>query len=247
MDTRSGLSAVALILAAIIGGGAYIQGKEIETKHMSQFTITVVGEAKVTAEPDIATLNFGVQTGRQPTADGAMRMLNEKMASIIQGIEAIGIADRDISTQYLSLNPAYDWDEGRRVDQGFEANQSLMVKVRDLSKISQALDVAITAGANQAGNVQFTIDDPEDLRAAAREEAIKDAQMKAKTLADSLGVELEEMTGFWEEQSYGGPQPAMRMEAMDAGYGGGGLTASVPAGEQDVTVRVNLTYRIDED
>lgn len=235
------------IAVALVAGGLYVAGKYVETRHMDQFTISVQGQGTVNAVPDIATLNFGVQTGRQKTADGAMKMLTDNMTKVIEAVKAAGVEDKDIYTQYLSLNPAYDWNDGRRIDQGFEASQSLMVKVRDLSKISAVLDAAVRSGANQAGSVGFTIDDPEELKAKAREEAITDAQMKAQKLARDLGVSLGKMQGFWEEYGYNGSPVMMRSEmAMDSGgYGGGGpIAPPVPAGEQEVSVSVNLTYRI---
>jgi hypothetical protein len=235
------------IVVALVAGGLYVTGKYVETRHMDQFTISVQGSGKVSAVPDIATLNFGVQTGRQNTAAGAMKMLTEKMTAVINELEAAGVEEKDIRTQYLNLNPAYDWNEGKRVDRGFEATQSLMVKVRDLDKISTVLDVAVKAGANQAGSVGFTIDDPEVLKEQARAEAIEDAKIKAMKLAKDLGVGLGSMQGFWEDAGYGGPQPMMmRAETMDSGgFGGGGMKAPpIPAGEQEVAVNVNITYRI---
>lgn len=232
------------IVVALVAGGLYVTGKYVETRHMDQFTISVQGQGKVNAIPDIATLSFGVQTGRQKTADGAMKMLSESMNKVFEAVKAAGVEEKDIATQYLSLNPSYDWNEGTRIDTGFEANQSLTVKVRDLEKISAVLDAAVKAGANQAGSVGFTIDDPKVLKEEAREKAITDARAKAEKLAVDLGVSLGRMQGFWEEQSYGGGNPVMmRAEAMD-GAGGGGYAPPLPAGEQEVMVNVNITYKI---
>ena len=221
-------------------------GKYVETRHMDQFTISVAGNGKVSAVPDIATLNFGVQTGRQKTADGAMKILTDRMTAVVDAVKATGVEEKDIRTQHLALNPAYDWNDGKRIDQGFEANQSLMVKVRDLDTISHVLDAAVKAGANQAGSVGFTIDDPDVLREKARAEAIEDAKARAQKLANDLGVRLGSLHGFWEEQNHGGPRVMMmKAEAMDGGYGGGGPTAPpIPAGQQEVVGQVNLTYRI---
>ena len=234
------------IAVALVAGSLYVAGKYVETRHMDQFSISVSGQGKVNAVPDIATLNFGVQTGRQQTADGAMQILTDKMTKVVDALAAIGIEEKDIRTQNLSLNPSYDWNEGVRIDEGFEANQSLMVKVRDLEKISDVLDAAIKAGANQAGSVGFTIDDPESLQEEAREEAIANAQEKAEKLAADLGVKLGKLQGFWENQ--GGDEPMYaRTMSMDAeGMGGGGMVAPpLPAGEQEVNITVNLTYRLE--
>ncbi len=233
------------IVVALIAGGLYVAGKYVETRGIDQFTISIAGQGRVSAVPDIATLNFGVQTGRQKTADVSMKMLAEQMTKIFEAVKAAGVEEKDISTQFLALNPSYDWADGKRLDQGFEASQSILVKVRDLGKITAVLDAAVKAGANQAGSVGFTIDDPEVLRAEARAKAIEDGKMKAEKLAASLGVTLGTLQGFWEDAGYSYPQPMMmRSEAGMGGGGDAGFAPPVPAGEQEVVISVNLTYKI---
>src|SRR3989338_9184024 len=158
------------VLIALILGSSFIYGKKIETRSLDQLTVSVSGEGKVFAAPDIAELNFGVQTGRKKTAKEAMETLAERMTAVIDAVKSAGVEEKDIATQYLSLSPSYDWDEGQRIDRGFEASQNLNVKIRNLDEISSVLSSAALAGANQVGNVNFTIDDPEELRAQAREE-----------------------------------------------------------------------------
>ncbi len=172
---------------------------------MDQLTISVSGEGKVMANPDIGELNFGVQTGRQETAEEAMKILADKMTAVIDAVKAQGVEDKDIVTQYLNLNPSYDWDEGKRIDQGFEATQNVRVKVRNLDNMTAILGAATSAGANQAGSVNFTIDDPEELRAQAREKAIINGQEKAAALAAQLGKKLGKLKGFG-EGGYGVPR-----------------------------------------
>lgn len=231
------------LLVALVAGGSYIVGKYVETRHMDQFSITIQGEGKVKAVPDIASLSFGVQAGRHKTADKAMKVLADNMLEVIAAVKRVGIDAKDIRTENLSLHPAYDWQDGKRVDQGFEANQSVRIKVRNLEHISDVIDAAVSAGANQAGGISFTIDDTDNLQSEAREKAISDAQRKAVELAHDLGIQLGEISGFWEEQGYGGPQPYFeRAVSLDAvGVGGG---PPVPAGEQEVVVRVSITYKV---
>jgi uncharacterized protein len=231
------------LVVAVILGSAFIIGKNVESTQLPPVTISVSGEGKVSAVPDIASLSFGVQTGRQTTAQAAMEKLSNDMNAVMDAIKAKGIEEKDIRTESLNLFPAYDWDEGTRVDKGFEASQSLRVKVRDLAKIGDVLTAATSAGANQAGGVNFTIDEPEDLQNEARDEAIANAKEKAEELADELGVKLGKLRGFNE----GGYSPApmyeraMMMDSVGMG-GGGGMP--VPSGEQEVRMNVTLTYEV---
>jgi hypothetical protein len=172
-----------------------------------------------------------------------MEALAKNMNAVMDAVKAQGIEVKDIQTEYLSLSPAYDWKEGVQIDQGFEASQNLRVKVRDLSKIGTVLSAATSAGANQAGGVSFTIDDPELLQNQARTEAIAKAEAKAKELAKELGVRIVKLQGFSEG---GGSVPPVYYERamMDAGIGGGASPLPVPSGEQDIIMNVTLTYEV---
>ena len=152
---------------------------------------------------------------------------------------------KDIAPQYLSLSPSYDWDEGQRIDRGFEASQNLNVKIRNLDEISSVLSSAALAGANQVGNVNFTIDDPEELRAQAREEAISNAKEKAQKLAGDLGMSLGRLSAFSEGGVFA-PMARMEMAVLSEGVGGGGQIAPpIPSGEQEIQVSVNLVYELE--
>lgn len=231
------------VTIAVLLGAGYIGGKFVETRDRERLTISVSGDGRVFTAPDIAELSFGVQTGRVPTAKAAMEKLRTDMDAIFRATKDHGIEEKDIRTEHFSLNPAYDWTEKGQVLRGFEASQSFQVKVRDLDQVDDVLTAATDAGANQAGNVQFAIDDPEKQRAEAREEAITEAKGKAELLARNLGKRLGKLKGF-SEGGGGWVQPIMmRMEAMSA-KAPGVPDLPLPAGEQEVTVQVTLTYEL---
>lgn len=235
----------ALMVAVALGGMFYVGGKYIEKKNLDPITVTVSGEGKVSASPDLAMLSLGVQTGRQPTSEAAMTMLKKNMDAIIAAVKKAGVEEKDISTENFWLNPAYDWTDKGQVPRGFEANQSIRVKVRNLDKASEILGAATAAGANQAGGIQFTIDDPEKLKAEAREKAIAQAKEKAEILAKNLGKSLGRMRGFVE----GGAAipPMMMYDRAMMGMGGGSAESAavpLPAGEQEIATQVSLTYEL---
>jgi len=237
-----------IFLAVGLGGLFYIVGTAIEIGPTANppVLISVSADAKVSAPPDIATLSFGVQTGRQPTAQAAVGNLKKNIDSIIAAVEKVGIEKKDIGTENFWMNPAYDYVDGTQVPRGFEATQSLRVKVRDLNKVGDVLSVATAAGANQAGGVTFSIDNPDELKATARKEAIEKAKAKAEVLAANLGMRVVRMTGFAED---GQVPPAYPTMARDYGFGGmagggGGEAMTVPAGEQEIVSFVTLTYEL---
>lgn len=237
---------VILLAAVIIGGVFYVGGKKLETKDHTPTMITVTGEGKTAAAPDIAELSFGITVQRQATAKGAMDLLGKGMNSVLEAVKQAGVDQKDIRTEALSLNPAYDWNEGRQIMRGFDAGQSLRVKVRDLGTVSDVLAAATSAGANQAGGVSFTVDDPEKARAEAREKAIAQAEEKAEVLARQLGMHLGKLKGFSEGGGYAPPMPYGRGGAvsMDAAQTMEVMPTPLPAGEQEVNVQVTLTYEL---
>lgn len=245
MEDASSSYKVFPIIVALILGGFFVLGKYVEVRGVDRPTISVQAEGKVMAQPDIARLDFGVQTGRVQTAQAAMEALTKKMNKIIEAVQAAGVEEKDISTQALWLNPAYDYTDGRRVDRGFEAGQNLQVKVRDLDKIGEVLNAAVSDGANQVGSVSFTIDDPEEMRAKAREMAITKAKAKAGVLASQLGKRLGKLTGFNEGYvSYPVNYDRVNMKIESLGVGGAvdAPMPALPAGEQEVSITVTLTY-----
>ena len=205
-------------------------------------TITLSAEGKVVAIPDIATTSIGVTTEAKTVAS-AQQENTEKMNAILEKMKSLGIDGKDLRTENYSVYPLYDWKDGIRIDRGFSVNQSLLVKIRDLSKTGEALAAATELGANQVGGLNFTIDDPEALEQEARLEAIAKAQEKAQAVADAAGITLGKMVGFSEASS--GQQPVYRAYALDQAMGlGAGGAPEIAEGSQDVVVNVSVTYEV---
>lgn len=235
------------LLLVVLAGGFYLTGKVIEQRDFSPMTISVEATGKAAAVPDIAVVSFGVQTGRQSTAEQAMKVLTQKMEDVVAAVKKQGIEDKDVTTDSLSLQPEYDWKEGQQIPRGFQARQTLHVKVRDLEKIGGLLSAVTSEGVNQIGGVDFTMDDPEALQAAAREKAIQKAEAKAKLLADQLGKRIKRLKGFSEGGGYAVDMDYRKANVMMEGLGGGAMPASVPvpAGEQEISVSLSLIYELE--
>ncbi len=236
----------AVLFAIIVGGCFYMGGKSIEAADHTPTTISVSGEGKAFGAPDIASLSLGVTTGRKTTSQEAMTLLTKSMTAVLAAVKSAGVEDKDISTEQFSLSPAYDWTNGKQTLMGYEATQSLTVKVRKLDKVSDVLGAATAAGANQAGSVDFQIDNMETVRSQARELAIAQAKSKALVLAHDLGMSLGKLKNFTEDNGVTPPMP-YAVKAMDSavGVGGGPATATpLPSGQQQVDSNVTITYEL---
>lgn len=219
--------------------GRYI-GQEIESKN----TITVSDSGEVYAKPDLALVSFSVITEARTVAE-AVDQNAAKMNQIISFAKRQGVKEKDLKTTVFSINPRYEYQRihptGKRVLVGYEVRQTLQVKIRDLDKISQILQGATDAGANQVGSLQFTIDEEDELRKEAREEAIKKAKAKAKELAKQLGVSLVRITSFNESGPSYYPFARIGGEAMSVADE---EAPQIETGENKIEVTVSITYEI---
>jgi len=224
--------------------GKYI-GRDIESRD----TITVSDKGEVYAKPDLALVNFSVITEAK-TVEEAMADNTENMNAVIEFIKGQGVEDKDLKTTSFNIYPRYEWQEkatcvppcpsGKRVLVGYEIRQSLQVKIRDMGKIGEIIEGATTSGANEVGNLQFTIDNQDELKKQARDEAIEKAKVKAQELALKLGVNLVRITNFSES----GVVPRFyAFEESMVGIGGG-EAPQIETGENKIEVTVTITYEI---
>lgn len=213
-----------------------------------QWQVSVVGQGKASYQPDIATVTLGVQIDKAARAEDALDQLNGKMAKIIAAVKAAGIADEDIQTQNYSLYSQYDYIDNASTLTGYNANQQLMVKVREINKdadkVSKVIAAATKAGINQVLGVSFDISNLEDLKQEARIKAIADAKSKAGNIASTAGVRLDKVVGWWENIVQA---PGISNSYYYDGKGGAGgavASPSVPTGSQEIIIEINLSYKI---
>ena len=210
--------------------------------------VTVTGQGKVSYTPDIAIVTLGVQIDKVAKPEEALNQLNAKVASIVKEVKASGISPEDIQTQNYSLYPQYDYKDNVSAVSGYDANEQLVVKVnaydKDPNKLSRVIAAASRAGANQVNNLSFDASNMNDLKQQARIKAIEDAKTKSSALAATAGVELKDITGWYENLI----NPVPLYNTADYGKGGMGAgaiaTPSAPAGDRDVIIEIGVTYNI---
>jgi uncharacterized protein len=206
-------------------------------------TISVVGEGVATARPDMAVVTIGV-VSQAPRAGDALVQNSKSMTEVVAAVKGAGVEERDIETGQISLRPQYSYPgQGSRDAPklvGYEANNTVSIRVRAFDKLGGLLDRLVTSGANQIRGVELALAEPGPLRDQARAAAMKDAMRKAQLLADAAGVRIVRMFSASEEV-FDAPRPLMRMSA-DAAQ----ARAAVPieAGEQEIRGRVSAVFEI---
>ncbi len=200
--------------------------------------ITVMGEGKASAEPDLAVITIGVET-RAGTANTAAEENSERMAQVMDALQRREIADEDIQTVDYSIRAEIDWDDDERRILGYVVSNSVSVKIRDVDQVGDVLDAVTDAGANNIHGIQFTFDDPSELEEQARAEAMADAQSKAQALASLAGVGLGKPRII--SESFVEPVP-FYMERVYAPAAEAGGAVPVSPGQLEVRAQVQVTY-----
>lgn len=227
------------VLAIFLVGFLIYEFKSLPQNAPSE--ISVSGEGKAYAKPDIAMVSLGVEMQGFKSQD-VVNQSNEKMGKIINSLKDLGVHDKDIQTTLYSLNPIYDYTENGRVFRGYSINQQVSVKIRDFDKINEILDKSVANGANKVGDIRFTVDDMEKFRSEARAKAIEAAKTKALVMAKQSGLRIKKLVNVYEGGSVS-PQPF-----YDSGFGGAMLEKSVApqieSGQLEINTSVTLIYRV---
>ncbi|ODT29780.1 MAG: hypothetical protein ABS35_07855 [Kaistia sp. SCN 65-12] len=205
--------------------------------------IVVSGEGEAAVKPDIALLSLSVMREAK-TARAALDANNDAMAAVITAMKAAGIADRDLQTAGIQINPRYTYTDKPDGSQeaelaAYQVTNTLSVRVRNLDDTGAVLDKAVSLGVNQGGGISFTNEDPSAALTEARKKAVADAIAKARTLAEAAGVSVGRVLEIT-DQTFAPRPMAINAKAFDA------ARAAVPieSGENTYSVQVNVTFEL---
>jgi len=201
--------------------------------------ILVSGEGRVEVAPDLAVITLGVSKEAKEAGE-AMALVSEDMFAVVQELRAVGIANKDLQTQQISLQPV--WSNGgsynssgeRRIT-GFLAANTVNLRVRDLDQLGEVLDRVLRAGANQFQGLRFDVADHALLQDQMRASAVADARHKAEQLAAAAGVTLGPVRTIT-DQDHGGGRPMMAMEMSRSG------AMPIEAGELSFSHNVQVVF-----
>ncbi len=206
-------------------------------------TVTAAGIGRVCVASDVVELRLGVTVTR-PTAGAAQAEAAVTMSAILAALRAAGVANRDLRTEGLALQPVMDYrDDGPPTLRGYELRNGVVARLRDLARLPDAVDGAIAAGATSLDGVRFDVEDRAAAEAAAREAAVADALAKAAALARAAGAELGPVLSVTEgvvepPTPFPAPRGAHLMAAEAA-------PTPVEAGESEISVTVQVVVALE--
>ena len=212
-------------------------------------TISVSGDGKVTATPDLATVSIGVLSQGSSAVD-VKNQNNGKVNKVIAYIKAQGIDAKDITTSEFNFNPTQDYSNGTPTITGYQGNQSITVKVHGVDKDQTVLDTivdgAVNNGANEIDGVNLSVENPDALQQQAQQLAIANAKQKAQALAQAAGLTLGKVVSVSESGAgLPGPLPYALNSSMAMGIGGAKTVApNIQTGNQEIDETMSVTFEV---
>ena len=203
--------------------------------------LSVSAQAEARRVPDVATISAGVVT-QAADANAAMRANATQMDKVMAAIRAAGIAERDIQTSGVNLNPQYKYvDNQAPAITGYQASNTVNLKVRDIARLGKVLDALVASGANQVNGPSFEIDQPEAAYDEARRGALEKAQARAAMYAKTLGLRVRRIVSISEG---GGFQPPMPMPMMAMARGKAEADTAVSPGETTLGANLDVVFEL---
>jgi uncharacterized protein YggE len=238
---RHALLAVAAFAAAIPGTADAQQSPTI-TQTVAGTRLDVSASGEVTRVPDIAIISAGVVT-RSATASGAIQQAANRMSRVREALRQAGVADRDIQTSNISLNPEYTYVNNQPPKlNGYTASNQVSIRFRDIANSGSILDALVKEGANQINGPNLTIDKPEAALDEARAKAVAQGRARAELYARSLGMRILRVVSVSESGgSFPVPPPMpmyARAEVAQA------ADSKIDPGEQKLQINLAMTFEL---
>jgi uncharacterized protein len=227
-----------VVIAAVLACGGAAQAF---AQSVPPAVISVTGEAHLSVPPDLAEVDGGV-TSEAKTAREASGANNDAMAKVLQALKSFGLADKDVQTSRLSLQPlsAANRNANNASMQivGYRASNRVTVQVHDVSKVAGTIDALVGAGANDIGGINFMVSNASKLLDEARTQAMANARRKAEIYAKAAGVTLGAPVSI----SEGGVAMPMQFRKMAVGIAA--APTPVAQGEETLQVSVSVSWAI---
>jgi uncharacterized protein YggE len=237
----------ALLAALLLGAASLPAAAEAQqtinfTQPVSGTRLDISATGETTRVPDIAIISAGVVT-RAATARAALEQNAARMERVRAALNRAGIADRDIQTSNISLNPEYRYAENQAPKLvGYTASNQVSVRFRDIARSGDILDALVAEGANQINGPSLTIDKPEEALDEARTKALAAGRARAELYARSLGMRVVRLLSVSES---GGsypvppPMPVMAEARAQAAY-----ATKIDPGEQKLSMTLGMTFEL---
>jgi len=204
-------------------------------------TVVVRGEGVVRAVPDMATIGLGTEHTASTPKD-AQAVVAKAMTAVQARLAAAGVPKDAMRTTAYDVQPRIDWVNGKQVPRGYQSRHAIEVRVDDIARVGELLELAIAAGGTSVQGVQFDLKQRASLEREALTRAVADARARADAAAAGAGTTVAAIVRIEEAGLGGGPEPVMMR--MAAAPMSADAAPPVAPGETQIRASVTLTARL---
>lgn len=234
----AGLIGLLVVVALVVA----MRPDRVAAADPERSTITVVGDGRMLVQPDVATVSIGVEATSQTLA-AAQADAATRMQAVIDKLTSLGISRDDIRTSRLGASPIVD-PKNATVIQGYRANNSIQVKLRQIEQVGGVVDAVMAAGANRIEGISFSVEQVEAPKGQARGLAMQNARTKGDQLASLGGLKIVGIKAIVENDASSSP-----VRPQPTPYAAPAAAAAPPPpvepGTQEIRTQVTVTYIVE--
>jgi hypothetical protein len=202
--------------------------------------VVTTGEASIKRVPDRAWVSVAVES-RARGPQEAQKMNATAMAAVLQKVKGTGLPADAIRTTSYHLQPEFDYVNGKQLPRGYLARNTIELRIDDIARVGEILELAVSSGATNVGGVRFDLKDRSGAEREALGRAVADARARADAAARGAGMRVDRIVRIEEQRGFA-PEPRPMVMAMrQAGEAG---EPPISPGEIEVRVMVTLTAAI---
>ena len=222
-------------------------------------SISVTGQAEVRVAPSLVNMVFGVETLNR-SLSAAKQENDRRVQAVMAAIQALGVPQKDIQTDYIQVQPRYQDTDAGTVLRHYTVRKTVVVALRDVSKFERCMGAALETGANHILGVQFLTSELKKYRDEARSRAIQAAREKAEALARELNLRVGRALSI-HDNGWGGPwhyynnswdgwrsggSGAFQVSVQgNAGGGGDLLGEAIALGQISISASISVSFELE--
>jgi uncharacterized protein YggE len=232
---------IALLVLALAACVDAAQAQAQTSTQAETPVVVTVGQGVVKRAPDQAWVTIAAES-RAKTPAEAQKLNADAMSGVMQKLKGVGLPAEAIQTSAYELRPEFDYANNRQTLRGYVARNAIEVRVDDLPKLGQVLDVSVGGGATSVSGIRFDLKDRRSIEQIALQRAVADAREQANTAAQASGLKVEKVVRIevHREAAMPPPRPMYAMRAEMAAS----AEPPIAPGELEVKATVTMTSAV---
>ncbi len=206
--------------------------------------VVVTGTAEIRASPDRAFIMLAIES-RDANPRAAQQENAKASDAVLAKLRGAALDDKAIRTVSYGLQEEFDYDKGKRRSRGYVARNQVEVRLDDIDKVGEIIDLATGAGATSVSGLRFDVKNRDELEREALKQAVADGRARAEAAAAGAGSNIGSLLVIEQEGASGPPPPTPIFRGAAAMSADAAAPPPIQAGEIEISARVRVTAELE--